>query len=414
MGDSLLTVATLQAALATSMVTVTTDNAAGTGAGIIQVVDPVTWTSDTSLSLHAAAGIRINGAITGGAGSRLELRTAAGNIDQTAPITVVTLSARADTGSVNLTHAGNQVQRLAGFANGAGGFNYRGNDTPLIIGVAGPEAGITSLGSGPIRIDVTGNLTLQSPVSSQAGDIVLSLRGHLRQPVHRGVGQRPRDGAGHRAAPLAGRLHGQYGAGRLRRGAADARGLPGKSGHRRLLGRVAAACAASACAPHAERMHRRSGHGRLCRGAAQHGRLHQRARHRRMQRDPAEPGHLHGRSCARGVFCGAADAVAMHRCAHDGRLLRRAADPRRLHLDSRLAGLLGRAAAVQTPASTPVSQALNTTVNIINTVSSTVSQPVAKSDDKQDGASKKDDTKEVAATDKTVAKNEPRKKTYCN
>jgi len=173
-GDSLLSVATLQAALASSMVTVTTDNAAGTGAGIIQVVNPVTWNSDTSLSLQAAAGIRINGAITGGPGSRLELRTASGDIDQTAPITVVALSARADAGSVNLTHAGNQVQRLAGFANGAGGFNFRGNDVPLIVGVAGPEAGITSLGSGPINIDVAGNLTLQSPVSSQAGNIALA------------------------------------------------------------------------------------------------------------------------------------------------------------------------------------------------------------------------------------------------
>ncbi|WP_181360550.1 filamentous hemagglutinin N-terminal domain-containing protein [Variovorax sp. WS11] len=174
-GDSLLSVATLQAALATSMVVVTTDNAAGTGAGIIQVVDPVTWTSDTSLALHANAGIRINGAISGGPGSRLELRTASGDIDQTAPITVVTLSARADTGSVNLGHAGNQVQRLAGFANGAGGFNFRSSSSaPLIIGNAGPEAGITSLGNGPIDIDVAGDLTLQSPVSSQAGNIVLA------------------------------------------------------------------------------------------------------------------------------------------------------------------------------------------------------------------------------------------------
>jgi hypothetical protein len=175
--DSLLTVGTLQAALASSMVVVTTDNASGTGAGIIQVVDPVTWTSDTSLTLNAAAGININAAISGGPGSRLGLRTASGDINQTAPISVVTLSARADAGSVNLTNAGNQVQQLAGFANGAGGFNFRNNSTSLLIGLAGPESGITSLGSGAININAAGDLMLLSPVSSQAGDIVLASGG---------------------------------------------------------------------------------------------------------------------------------------------------------------------------------------------------------------------------------------------
>ena len=172
--DSLLSVATLEAALATNMVTVSTDNLAGTGAGMIRVVNPVSWTSDTGLSLHATAGIEIDGAINGGNGSRLELRTASGNINPTAPSTVVALSARAANGSVYLTEPGNQVKQLAGFASAAGGFNYRGNDTPLVIGMVGPEDGITSLGSGPINVDVTGALTVQSPVSSQAGDIVLT------------------------------------------------------------------------------------------------------------------------------------------------------------------------------------------------------------------------------------------------
>jgi filamentous hemagglutinin family protein len=172
--DSLLTVATLEAVLATSMVTVTTDNLSGTGAGLIQVVDPVTWTSDTSLALHANAGIEINGAINGGNGSRLELYTASGNINQAAPISVVALSARADDGSVNLTQPANQVERLAGFAGGAGGFSYRGNGTQLAIGMVGPEDGITSQGSGPINVAIAGALTLQSPVSAQAGDIVLA------------------------------------------------------------------------------------------------------------------------------------------------------------------------------------------------------------------------------------------------
>ena len=172
--DSLLTVATLKAALATSMVTVTTDNTSGTGDGMIRVINPVSWTSDTGLTLHATAGIEINAALSGGNGSRLELYTASGNINQTAPISVVALSARADNGSVYLTQPGNQVKQLAGFASGAGGFNYRGNDTPLVIGMVGPEDGITSLGSGPINVDVPGALTVQSPVSSQAGNIALT------------------------------------------------------------------------------------------------------------------------------------------------------------------------------------------------------------------------------------------------
>ena len=173
-GNSLLTVTNLQSLLAISNVVASTDNTVGTGTGIIQVVDPVNWSGDTSLALKATAGIEINGAISGGPGSRLELRTAAGNINQTAPISVVTLSARADTGSVNLTHPGNQVERLGGFANGTGGFSFRGGDTPLVVGIAGPETGITSLGNGPIDINLAGALALQSPVTSQAGDIVLA------------------------------------------------------------------------------------------------------------------------------------------------------------------------------------------------------------------------------------------------
>lgn len=173
-GDSLLTVATLQAALATTQVVVTTDNAAGTGAGNINVVDAVTWASDTSLTLNATADININATITGGGGSRLALNSANGNINQTSAISMVTLSATASAGAVNLTKPGNQVQQVAGFANGAGGFNFRNNGTSLTIGTAGTQTGITSGGSGPINVNVAGSLTLLSPVTSRSGDIVLA------------------------------------------------------------------------------------------------------------------------------------------------------------------------------------------------------------------------------------------------
>jgi len=173
-GDSLLTVATLQAALANTQVVVTTASDAGTGAGNIQVVDAVSWGSDTGLTLDASADININATITGGPGSRLTLNSASGNINQTAAITVVALSATAIAGSVNLTNPDNQVQRVAGLANGAGGFNFRNNGTALTIDVVDMRTGITTGGSGPININVAGSLTLLSPVTSLSGDIVLA------------------------------------------------------------------------------------------------------------------------------------------------------------------------------------------------------------------------------------------------
>ena len=424
-GDSLLTVATLQAALASSMVVVTTDNAAGTGAGIIQVVDPVTWTSDTSLALHAAAGIHINGAITGGPGSRLELRTAAGDIDQTAPITVVTLSARADTGSVNLGHAGNQVQRLAGFANGAGGFDFRsGSSAPLVIGIAGPETGITSLGNGPINIDVAGNLTLLSPVSSQAGNIVLASAATFDNQST--------------VDSISGRVTAQGIV--LRPSLADCMGDTALVGCTAVLPTLAACqenpaiagCSvvlpppvtptptptpAPAPAPALPTLSS-------------------------CIADPAIDG------CA-AVLPSMAVCTAAPSSAGCSAVLPSlstcTAIPARAGCSAVLpslsqciaapstagcsAVLPDLAACTATPAlpgcsvvlppvrivstSTPVEQALNTTVDIINAVSATVSQPAAKAEDKKDATQKKEDSKEVL-DEKVGVKSEAPKKTYCN
>jgi hypothetical protein len=72
------------------------------------------------------------------------------------------------------------------------------------------------------------------------------------------------------------------------------------------------------------------------------------------------------------------------------------------------------APAVQTAtASTPLGQALNTTVNIINTVGSTVPEPDGKGEDMKTATSKKEAAKDPLG-DGAVAKNEARKKTYCN
>lgn len=164
--DSLLTVATLQTQLGVSMVTVSTANAAGGGAGRITVVNPVTWTSDTGLTLNADAGISINAAITGGNGSQLTLRTTGGNITQAAHVAVTTLSAQADTGSVNLGTA-NEVRFISG--SGATGFTYAGGDTSATI----QGAGITTQGTGAINIHTAGNLTVNGPISAAAGNVTV-------------------------------------------------------------------------------------------------------------------------------------------------------------------------------------------------------------------------------------------------
>ncbi|CAN7431409.1 MULTISPECIES: two-partner secretion domain-containing protein [unclassified Variovorax] len=415
--DSLLTVGTLQAALASSMVVVTTDNAAGTGAGIIQVVDAVTWTSDTSLALHAAAGININGAITGGPGSRLELRTAAGDINQTAPITVVTLSARADTGSVNLTHAGNQVQQLAGFASGAGGFNFRGNNTPLIIGMAGPETGITSLGSGPINIDVAGNLTLQSPVSSQAGNIVLTSAATFDNQST--------------VDSISGRVTAQGIV--LRPSLADCMADTALTGCAAVLPTLAACQenpATAGCSvvlpPPAPPLSPAPAPALPTLSAC--------------IADPA----MDGCSAVLPSLAACTSTPSMPGCSVILPSLGTCtAVPTRSGCSAVLptlsqcisapsttgcsAVLPNLAACTATPAlmgcsvvlppvqttlsSTPLTQAVNTTVDIINTVSTTVSQPVVKSESKKEAT--KEETKE-AASDTVGAKNEPTKKMYCN
>jgi filamentous hemagglutinin family protein len=73
--DSLLTTGSLEAALLTSNVIVTTTNGAGTGTGNITVVDSINWTSGTSLTLSAFANINVNASISNSAsGAGLVLR----------------------------------------------------------------------------------------------------------------------------------------------------------------------------------------------------------------------------------------------------------------------------------------------------------------------------------------------------
>ena len=85
--DSLLTTATLNSALASSNIEVTTTNAAGlTALGNITIVSPIAWASTNTLTLTAANNIAINDTITTGAAGSALILNATGNVTQTAAI----------------------------------------------------------------------------------------------------------------------------------------------------------------------------------------------------------------------------------------------------------------------------------------------------------------------------------------
>lgn len=184
--DSLMRVSTLNTFLGLNNVTVSTENASGTGAGTIYVVSPFQVPEYASLTLFANAGIRIDANITGLNGSTVDLHATGGDILQSAPISVQFLSARADGGSVNLG-ANNFVGQISGSSNTAGGFTFV-NGGYLTVGNINAGAG------GPINLsaatlNVTGNVStsgsgainLNAPslihngnVTAVAGDVVLS------------------------------------------------------------------------------------------------------------------------------------------------------------------------------------------------------------------------------------------------
>lgn len=170
---AVLTPATLAIQLALSDVNVYT------GTGSITVLNPVSWSNASELTLSAATGIAINSQVTNTGGGKLSLYTTGGNITQAAAISVPTLAAIADTGSVTLTHNGNTVGTLAG--SGATGFSYHDADALTIGTVSGgaipTQTGVTS-SSGSIEIMtgvgvVTGGLSIDANISTPSGTINL-------------------------------------------------------------------------------------------------------------------------------------------------------------------------------------------------------------------------------------------------
>jgi filamentous hemagglutinin family protein len=108
--DSLLLTATLQGALATTDVTVSTANSAGTGSGKISVLSPVTWTSTHGLTLNADAGIALKASIDG-ANAPLRLNAGGAIVQTTSPIDglhAASLSALA-AGNIVMDNIGNTI-----------------------------------------------------------------------------------------------------------------------------------------------------------------------------------------------------------------------------------------------------------------------------------------------------------------
>ena len=169
-GASLLTVGTLQSALGSSSVVVSTANPSGFGTGSIRVVDAVTWSNGNSLTLSADGDIWINAAINGGAGG-ITLNAPNGGIFGPGTITGAGLTALAANGIGQGAALHTQVAVL--------NINNTGNDTHIDIVNTGAlnVLAATQSFSGSIghnSVTTTGALTVSGPVTAGAGNITLS------------------------------------------------------------------------------------------------------------------------------------------------------------------------------------------------------------------------------------------------
>ena len=159
--DSVLTVATLQAALALSSVTVNTGSS-GAQAGHITVSNAVTWNSGFSLTLNAAAGITVSSgaSITATNGGSISMTAAAGGIS----ITSATIST-VGTGNLNLSAP------TAGAANAITLNNATlslGTGTGTISGTTSTVRGISFLGSNSLTA-TSGSFSVSGTATSGTG-----------------------------------------------------------------------------------------------------------------------------------------------------------------------------------------------------------------------------------------------------
>ncbi|MET3131648.1 filamentous hemagglutinin family protein [Oxalobacteraceae bacterium GrIS 1.11] len=161
--DSMLSTGSLVSALNSANVTVTTANPNGAGAGFIKLVSPLAWTSASSLSLEAAAGISLQAALTAPSAA-LSAHTTTGDITQTAAFSVASLSAHADAGNIALNDGGNLI---------SGGVMLQAG---LAASIAAATLNITSSSSGGAMTGYAsaGNLTLNGNITTAGGAVSLS------------------------------------------------------------------------------------------------------------------------------------------------------------------------------------------------------------------------------------------------
>jgi filamentous hemagglutinin family protein len=153
-GVSNLNVTTLQTALGTSDVTVSTGTTSGANAGTITVNDGVTWATASTLTLSANNQIAINAAVAGTSGTlRLFPGGNAGVTQNGAGTIAVSSLVLAGDGPFTLTNAGNSIGTLStsgglGYVNGALSLTNLG---ALVLDT------VNSVGA--LKLNVGGNLT---------------------------------------------------------------------------------------------------------------------------------------------------------------------------------------------------------------------------------------------------------------
>ncbi|MBS1197733.1 MAG: filamentous hemagglutinin family outer membrane protein [Proteobacteria bacterium] len=181
--DSLVEVVTLQTALGSSNVTVTTSNISGAGLGDIKVVDPVSWASNNKLTLTAERNIEVNANINAtGVSSSLEF-IAGGTLSGAASINAATATFSANQG-INLTGANNipTVTLNNTGAGAAGNVFYNGSSATLNI------SGVNSAPSGSFKVVTTGSLNVFDNLSTNNGMVSLNAGGALTQTPGKVIG----------------------------------------------------------------------------------------------------------------------------------------------------------------------------------------------------------------------------------
>ncbi|MBQ0929782.1 autotransporter-associated beta strand repeat-containing protein [Ideonella alba] len=169
--DTVINTTTLQNALATANVTVSTGSG-GTQSGQITVASALNWSANTTLTLDAAAGVAVNAAITNtGAGSGLTLQ-AAGSAGITGT------GALANSGSLSFNqHNAAANSSYAGAISGTGSVTKAGSGILSLTGT-NSYSGLTSVSEGTLQLSGTGKLGSGSINLSSGATLLFNTSAH--------------------------------------------------------------------------------------------------------------------------------------------------------------------------------------------------------------------------------------------